>query len=577
MTAHRNRTVSCLGAALVVVLAAMGLVPAPAHARPACMPTGIAATSFGAHRHPLVGVHGWTGKPGQMTATLDAITRAMPNTFDPIAFDYSNANTDWAADPRVAQCLATFVDAVSDKQRAAGGDGRVFVVAHSMGGLATRFATDVRYAVDQPVKPGVLGGVVSFDTPYLGSPFGNTAAGSAKQALDEFWDALTAKRLMPDRSSDAVRCLAVHDQTRPLPSGCAYPPFLPSGVPVGQIGGDITLSRTLFGQKLYDVPLRSDGVVSTDSSTGYLSSGPPGSTPPRGSFGFQDIACTTTTDRTLDAVRTLVGSPNIVAGIIKTQLLAIGQLGLDSRILDQVLADDPRAELMVTLLAAAISDSGCTHTNILTEPRAIAAAVTFLKKQIQTPAAAPPEEEILRPFATAGGAAAGWHVAPTAAGTNVVDCRYPSASPASKSPGIQFCAPSAADADACYFPRGSADGLCLQDPFTTTIFPVRASGPVTYNLPPPATPRPLGLLLDDGTRCRLRNGGSWSAQAQHPDYVGYYGCRKEGSDATLIVWADRDSDGGIDRSGTGWTVQVGDESGPLTTRYVRKVFYVGTA
>ena len=189
-----------------------------------------------------------------------------------------------------------------------------------------------------------------------------------------------------------------------------------------------------------------------------------------------------------------------------------------------------------------------------------------------------PEEVVLRPFATGGGPAAGWSIEPSQSNVNVVDCSYPSPSPASKSPGIQSCSPAAAGADACFFARGSTSGLCLQDPFSTTLARVEATGSVSYDLAPPTKARPLGLLLDDGTACRLRNGGAWSGQVTNPAYVGYYSCHAPGSSDWIVVWGDpSDTDDGITRSAGSWTVQVGDSESPLTTRVVQKAYYVGTA
>ena len=42
---------------------------------------------------------------------------------------------------------------------------------------------------------------------------------------------------------------------------------------------------------------------------------------------------------------------------------------------------------------------------------------------------------------------------------------------------------------------------------------------------PPATPMPFGLLLDDGTECRLRNGGAWGSRDD--GLAGAYGCPGE--------------------------------------------------
>ncbi|MFT3663113.1 MAG: hypothetical protein QM809_17615 [Gordonia sp. (in: high G+C Gram-positive bacteria)] len=198
------------------------------------------------------------------------------------------------------------------------------------------------------------------------------------------------------------------------------------------------------------------------------------------------------------------------------------------------------------------------------------------------PAGAPsgpskPEEVILRPFATGGGPASGWTV-DTSSSSIPVDCSYPVPAPAGKSPGLQSCSPSAAGADACYFPSGSQSGLCLQKPFGKQVVRVQADGSVDYGLAPRDDPRPIGLLLADGTQCRARTGGSWPGQEQNPNYVGFYGCENpSGASGGYAVWADREATpGGIKKSGDTWTVEVGDSTGPLTTKVVTKVYFVGT-
>ena len=190
-----------------------------------------------------------------------------------------------------------------------------------------------------------------------------------------------------------------------------------------------------------------------------------------------------------------------------------------------------------------------------------------------------PAQVILRPFSSTGSAAAGWSIAPDQGSVSEVDCSYPEPSPASKSPGIQSCSPSAASADSCYFAHGSTTGLCLQNPFGRSLAQVITSGSITYDIVPPATPTPLGIVLDDNTECRLRNGGAWSAQDQNPTYVGYYGCETTpGSDSSLAVWADpANSRDGITRSATGWSVQVGDAHSSLTTHTIKTAYFVGTA
>jgi hypothetical protein len=116
--------------------------------------------------------------------------------------------------------------------------------------------------------------------------------------------------------------------------------------------------------------------------------------------------------------------------------------------------------------------------------------------------------------------------------------------------GIYSCSPSAAGADPCW-PSTPGSLLCLDDPWDKQLHRVDYDGP----LPPvqaPAISDPVGLLLDDGTRCRLRNGGAWGGRDD--GYVGVYGC----GGANAVLWLPSQGPGTcVDRSSPAWTVKVG--------------------
>ncbi|SNQ51764.1 conserved hypothetical protein [Frankia canadensis] len=170
----------------------------------------------------------------------------------------------------------------------------------------------------------------------------------------------------------------------------------------------------------------------------------------------------------------------------------------------------------------------------------------------------------------------GWSVEEGESGPGAqIDCgdtrqAYPS--PASVSGDVYYCSPSAAAADVCWPTPQPRRMLCLRDPFSTVLTALTAQALVA-KVDPPRNPVPLGLLLADGERCRLRDGGAWGAPRGHPDLVGYYSC---GADD--IVWALPDSStGGIDKATSSWTVLVGDVTGPLSTRAVTQATFVATA
>lgn len=332
--------------------------------------------SIDASLRPLVLVHGWTGTSDAMGPVEAALEDRLPNTFAFRYFDYRNANTDWAAHNRVASCLANYLHEVSDAHKDAGGDGRVHVVAHSMGGLAVRFATDSDYT-DRPVPASMLAGVTTIATPHLGSPWGNSIPASIKQ----WWDELNNSELMAYSRSDAVHCLALHDRNRRLPSDCATPPYLPNGVRVDQVSGDNAVRRTVFGITLYDIDLRSDGIVGADSATGYLlGSGPPGSASPRAKVSDTEVGCTVTSDQTIELLRSFKGK--LPAGIIEAELKAIGLFGHDSAVLDEINSGRMGVNLAVMLLVAALTYD-CAHSSLLDNTDAMNAVAAALEKQAE--------------------------------------------------------------------------------------------------------------------------------------------------------------------------------------------------
>ena len=93
--------------------------------------------------------------------------------------------------------------------------------------------------------------------------------------------------------------------------------------------------------------------------------------------------------------------------------------------------------------------------------------------------------------------------------------------------------------------------LCGWNPWDRTLHRSTSNTPVT---PVPAAdePWPWGLELENGVRCRLRNGGSWSGRSD--DLVGAYGCA--GADGVVLVPQDSGA-APVDRSSPLWTVQFG--------------------
>jgi hypothetical protein len=70
---------------------------------------------------------------------------------------------------------------------------------------------------------------------------------------------------------------------------------------------------------------------------------------------------------------------------------------------------------------------------------------------------------------------------------------------------------------------------------------------------PPPVALPFALLLDNGTQCRLRNGGAWGGRDD--DLWPVYGC--DNSDSAVLASQPNEPASIIDRSHSLWTVKLG--------------------
>lgn len=148
---------------------------------------------------PVVYIHGWTStsihdeagkgafsaKPNLLTSRIGTATPArtlIGNVQDlggtaPFTFDYSTYASRWVTDDNIGPALAKALNCLHEKS----GE-KVIVVAHSMGGLATRRAL----AIDGPGLTSKISQVITFGTPNTGS-LGATilAAGATGAAVGE--------------------------------------------------------------------------------------------------------------------------------------------------------------------------------------------------------------------------------------------------------------------------------------------------------------------------------------------------------------------------------------------------------
>jgi pimeloyl-ACP methyl ester carboxylesterase len=115
---------------------------------------------------PVLFVHGFTGRPGDFRKTRDGRASMLETVAGipgavPYTFDYSDDSTEWVTDPAIGPALGGAIACLAN----ASGK-RVVVVAHSMGGLATRFAQG--QVVDGEPVTDSLAHVVTVGTPTRG-------------------------------------------------------------------------------------------------------------------------------------------------------------------------------------------------------------------------------------------------------------------------------------------------------------------------------------------------------------------------------------------------------------------------
>ena len=183
---------------------------------------------------------------------------------------------------------------------------------------------------------------------------------------------------------------------------------------------------------------------------------------------------------------------------------------------------------------------------------------------------------VVRPIDRGGHLAAGYS-AVSEANTDSMVCDRSSVSLVAVDRGIFQCGNSADYGVACWLSASPSTVLCDRDPFANQVARIRV-GFVAIGASVARPPVPFGLELDNGERCKVRNGGAWSRPEQQPTWVGYYECGSGAQDAVWAPTAAADT-GGIDKSSPQWTVTVGAASGKgsLARHRVVTARFVGMA
>jgi hypothetical protein len=434
----------------------------------------------------------------------------------PFLFDYRSHNTDWASRPTVAGCLSAYITAISSRYKEAGGDGKVIVIAHSMGGLATRFASNSQFT-STPVAQDI-GALITVDTPALGSPFGNQSLARAMQALpfvgadhpSSLFHGTFMDGFQTPPGTDASICLALHHPpANTLPHGCPLAPYLPVGVPITQLAGDINLRRTLFGITLYKVDFAADGPVPVQSAHSYAVSGPSGHAPIGTEATEQPtLSCTVT----FDDAEAAVGGGGL-ASLPATYLI-------DNAATEEQLSGSTGraydAMLWGSYLVAPCSHGGMLRWKpslqlIVKATGADLQKLSSMQKTTPVPEAPVDQHSVPRP---------GLHVAD---GGSASRC-----GPGSDSAGYVYrCFDTNHHVlDPCWTDASDTQSsavVCQQNPWDTTVtrLTLPQGGPPPFLSPVTPTPQnaPWGVGLADGERCIAAQGAHDSALGQVVDYA----------------------------------------------------------
>jgi triacylglycerol lipase len=245
--------------------------------------------------YPVVTIHGITGTDEDFLGTVDLSMRgdalqpprslmdAMAGVAGVTAypglphahvysFSYSPNSLRWVTDQRVGGRFAEVIDCLYDEHGVP-----VSVVAHSMGGLVTRWVANTTDADGVP-RAEKLGQVVTLGTPYEGSEIAAVAAGvSDLAARNAPWRAvmtLVCGKLgtaTGDGACGAIPLLSAgtSEAGMALRTGSRALAELdrwPQGVQVHAVAGSAVVEGRLFGASLGEIDL-GDVVVGTRSGT----------------------------------------------------------------------------------------------------------------------------------------------------------------------------------------------------------------------------------------------------------------------------------------------------------------------
>jgi pimeloyl-ACP methyl ester carboxylesterase len=563
---HRNSLTVLLRATAVlacVVLVSVFLAPASEAQQPATpVEWGCAGAEFAevlptdTHRNgaaieptrdgrgkwvPVLFVHGWVGKATHDSSREGAFSKPIDLTRSRVGsaearrsligqlqtipgvasftFDYHDRSGRWVDDEGIGPALGHAIDCLYESS---GGE-KVIVIAHSMGGLATRFALG-----SDKARASKVSSVVTYGTPNAGSLAALVAAvgvdaGTKALSLGGTTGVATATVLRvllascaesstismndagicatPYGAFDGEAGKALRVGSRELDRLASWP----AGVDVHALAGDARFDIT--ERSWFGVPVKTvqgepgDLIVTTGSAV-------------EGSTGSDRVKC----NYQLNVKQGTRDTVGLLAEVIP---------------LDEV-PDQPFASF----------GGACYHSNLMRtlELSVVTTAVVNddIVGRIQDLAPTQIVEEVA--VNTDGNPAEGYRIVGDSA---EVDCY--AASIAAIDDGIHRCSPTASGADICY-EVGGPNLLCAGSPWDRELRRARSVDPLA-TVSPPLDGSPWGLELADGTMCRVRNGGAWPGRDDGLN--GAYSC-----DGTNFVLSEHDVPV-VDTSRRVWTVRMG--------------------
>lgn len=255
----RARIVTGLAVVALAVSLALSTVGASAPATAAdghCNPSGES-------RQPVLLVHGFNSGPGTWNAKTQAkYAKAGATCID--VFDYKSWSTQWVTDEHIGPALAARIEQLAAASANGKGSGKVIIVAHSMGGLATRCA------VASSCNGGLRGvsahvlELITFDTPNTGTYLRGSGVGY--QAMDGVMSLVSGAcytSFLPHNPiCEFIRALFTSDATKAFTPGSAALRSLPrmpnasnpasdvTAIPVLAVAGHVELATTVFGREV---------------------------------------------------------------------------------------------------------------------------------------------------------------------------------------------------------------------------------------------------------------------------------------------------------------------------------------